>query len=126
MSAPKKKGSWKEGVAAIAESSGIPKKTVEEVSNATSSTLERLIKETRPDKIGEATQINTPFGAYKVGYLPSRTFSNPKTGEKIERPACFGITVGVPRNLLDSANTGIKLEKAAASDTAAAAKKKTA
>jgi nucleoid DNA-binding protein len=118
---------WKEVLKQVSADSGIPSKTVDEAASATAATVEKLIRETRPTKIGETTVIKTPFGAYKTTYLPERTFQNPKTGEKIQRPAFYGINVGVPTQFIDSANTGINLEKSKpAADKAGADKKKTA
>ena len=102
---------WKEVLKQTAADSGIPSKTIDESTSALAATVEKVIRDTRPGKIGEVTAIKTPLASYKVAYLPERTFANPKTGEKIQRPAFYGISVGVPRNFIDSANTGINLEK---------------
>lgn len=117
---------WKDLLKQAATDSGIPQKTLEESANATAATLEKMIRDTRPGKIGETTVIKTPYGAFKTTYNPERTFQNPKTGEKAVRPACYGINIGVPKQMLSTANTGINLEKTPVADTGTKEKKKSA
>ena len=116
--------SWKDTLKQTSIDSGIPQKTLEESAAATVATLEKLARENRPTKLGETTVIKTPYGAIRVTLLPERTFQNPKTGEKHVRPQIYGVNIGVSKTLIDSANTGINLEKTAVKTSAAPADKK--
>lgn len=119
-----KKIKWGTILDAISKETGIPKKVIEDVHNGGEKVLTEMVKTERPANIGEITQLNTPYCAIRVLYSQARTYQNPKTGEKFERAPCYGISLNVPKAFVDSANTGIKLEKAA--PPATEGKKKTA
>jgi len=104
-----KRISWKDVLKVASSDSGIPQKTLDESSNAIVGAIDKTILDSRPDKVGEASLIKTPFGGYKVVYNPERVFQNPKTGEKVVRPPMYGISIGVPEKFVDTANTGIEI-----------------
>lgn len=122
-----KRISWKDVLKVASTDSGIPQKTLDESSNAIVGAIDKTILDSRPDKVGEASLIKTPFGGYKVVYNPERVFQNPKTGEKVVRPPMYGISIGVPEKFVDTANTGIELSSTVEKDkSSASTEKKTA
>ncbi len=100
---------WKDVVSRVSADSGIPKKNIDEVSDALQKGVSTIIKETRPTEIGATTKIKTPLGVFTTTLKPEKITQNPKTGEQFIRSSSYSVGWGVPKDFVDAANSGITI-----------------
>jgi hypothetical protein len=107
---------WPEVVSRVSSEKGVPKKQIEETVGAVTEVLAKLISESKPQKIGTATMIQTPTGGIRITKIPSEVRTDVSTGKQVGRDESWAISIATPRDFIDAANVGVVLEKDTKSD----------
>lgn len=117
---------WSEVVTRCADETGLAKKQITDTATAIHKTLMGLMESERPKKIGEQTQISTPFAVYSVKHYPEESGIDSKTGKKITVSERYAVGLGCPSAFIDAANNGITITKKPIEEDKSPAKKEKA
>lgn len=102
---------WKDIVEFTASESGFPKKQIEETMNAVDTSLQKLLGQNQPKKVGDRVEFETPLGLYRTERLGATQVID-VNGQKQNRPECIAINFSVRNSYIDAANIGLIDESA--------------
>lgn len=106
MAKDTKKYEWADVLELASTNSGIPKKQIEEDCNAVNTAIGQLLEEKQPKRDNESIEVDTPFAQYRSTRMPETIITN-VAGDKVVRPPCCLVNVGIPTDYVTKANIGL-------------------
>ena len=97
---------WSEVVEKTAQESNLPKKQIEETSEALNVAIQHTITDYQPKKAGDSSEIRTKFGAIITTRNPATVITDAE-GRKVPIEECCSVNIAIPNNYITAANIGL-------------------
>jgi hypothetical protein len=91
----------------VAEKYATPVKQLDETIEQFTDVLGDVLRDTRPSKINQAVQVETPLGLFRSRRVPQESRTDIDTNEKFDRNECILISVSASIRIIDAANQGL-------------------